>query len=380
MKRARNDKMCTFVRDKYMQMKRKFVLAIDSFKGSLTSEEAEGAVAEALRASLGDVSTVALPMSDGGEGMLGAFTSALGGRIEKVCVHDQMMRRVEAGYGIAPDGTAIVEVAAACGLTLVEPAERNPMRATTYGVGELLAAAVARGCRNFIVGLGGSGTSDAGIGMLRALTDRLAPSGGTIDDALRGVLGRCRFTLASDVDNPLCGPEGAAMVFARQKGATPEMLPQLEDRALRFVRMSARHFGFDRSSCPGAGAAGGLGYAFMQYLDAGVRPGADLLLDVCGFDDALDGASCVITGEGHADSQTLMGKLPLRVMLRARRKGVPVWLLAGRVSDAGRLLDAGFDRVVCVTPDGMDTAEAMKKDVALRNIYSAVVKAGIVSS
>ena len=355
-------------------MKRKYVIAIDSFKGCLTSKEAGEAVAEAARQTEKDAETAVFNVTDGGEGMLRAFTEALGGSVERAYVHDQLMRRVWAEYGVAPDGTAIIETAQACGLTLIKEEERNPMRATTYGVGELVAAAVSRGCRKFIIGLGGSGTSDAGIGMLRALTDRLAPRGGTVDDALGGALGQCSFTLACDVDNPLCGANGAAMVFARQKGATPEMLPMLENRALRFARASAQHFGFDRSSSPGAGAAGGLGYAFMQYLDAKMRPGADLLLDLCGFDGALSDAACVITGEGHADRQTLMGKLPVRVMLRAKAKGVPAWLLAGSVDDRDEQLKAGFARVESITPDGMELAEAVKKDVALANLRSATVE------
>ena len=355
-------------------MKRKYIIAVDSFKGCLTSEEAEAAVADALRHGGGDVETACMPMSDGGEGMLEAFTAAVGGSMEKACVHDQMMRRRTASYGIAPDGTAVIETAEACGLTLVAEEERNPVRATTYGVGELVVAAVRRGCRKFIIGLGGSGTSDAGIGMLRALTDKLAPRGGTIDDALKGELGQCRFTLACDVDNPLLGADGAAAVFARQKGATAEMLPQLERRAERFARASALHFGFDRSALPGAGAAGGLGYAFMQYLAAETRPGADLLLDLCGFDGMLAGATAVITGEGRADRQTLMGKLPLRVMRRAKRHGVPTWLLAGSVTNRRSLIDAGFALAESITPGDMSLDEAMKKDVAKRNLYSAIVR------
>ena len=352
--------------------KRKFVVAMDSFKGCLTSAEAAQAVAKALKEADAEAETVCITVSDGGEGMLEAFTNAVGGSVEEAYVHDLMMRRAWARYGIAPDGTAIIETAQACGLTLVAEEERNPMRATTYGVGELVAAAVKRGSRKFIVGLGGSGTSDAGIGMLRALTDRLAPRGGTIDDALAGVLGQCSFTLACDVENPLLGKDGAAAVFATQKGATPEMLPMLERRAERFARASSAHFGFDRSHRPGAGAAGGLGYAFMQYLGAEMRPGADLLLDICGFDALLDGATCVITGEGHADRQTLMGKLPQRIMMRARRKGVTTWLLAGRTEDKGKLLDAGFSKVESITPEGTELAEAMKKEVAERNVYLGV--------
>lgn len=353
-------------------MKKRFVIAIDSFKGCLTSAEAAETAAAALHECADDVETVCLPMSDGGEGMLEAFTAALGGSVTGTYVHDPMMRRRWAEYGVTPCGTAVIETAKACGLTLMADGERNPLRATTYGVGELVAAAMKRGCRKFIIGLGGSGTSDAGIGMLRALTDKLAPRGGTIDDALKGGLGQCRFTLACDVDNPLLGADGAAAVFARQKGATAEMLPQLERRAERFARASALHFGFDRAALPGAGAAGGLGYAFMQYLAAETRPGADLLLDLCGFDGMLAGATAVITGEGRADRQTLMGKLPLRVMRRAKRHGVPTWLLAGRIDDKDELKEAGFDKVISITPEGMNIAEAMKKDVAGKNIRAAI--------
>ena len=356
-------------------MTSKYIIAMDSLKGCLSSKEAGQAVAEAMTQADTDARATVFTVSDGGEGMLEAFTEAIGGSIERAYVHDSLMRRVWAEYGITPGGTAVIETARACGLTLIDAGERNPLRATTYGVGELVAAAIGRGCRKFIIGLGGSGTSDAGIGMLRALTDRLAPRGGTIDDALRGKLGRCSFTLACDVDNPLCGADGATMVFARQKGATPEMLPLLEKRAERFARASAAHFGFDRSTLPGAGAAGGLGYAFMQYMGAETRPGADLLLDLCGFDDALRGATCVITGEGHADRQTLMGKLPMRVMARTKAKGVPTWLLAGRVDDKESLLEAGFAKAESITPDGMTLAEAMRKDVALRNLRSSAIKA-----
>lgn len=353
---------------------RKYVLAIDSFKGCMTSAEAETAVAEAIGKAAGDSETVCIPVSDGGEGMLEAFTTALGGHTVSTAVHDPLMRRIEAAYGITADGTAVIETAKACGLTLMSGEELNPMRADTYGVGELVAAAVMRGCRRFIIGLGGSGTSDAGIGMMRALTDRLAPRGGTIDDALSGVLGQCRFTLACDVDNPLYGDKGAAAVFGPQKGATSDVIARLDRRAMRFARMSAVHCGHDCSCAAGAGAAGGLGYAFMQFLGADRRNGADLMLDISGFDKTLEGACCVITGEGHADRQTLMGKLPLHVMRRAADIGVPTWLLAGRADDADSLIRAGFARVTAITPEGADIAEAMKKDVAIRNIMAAVTK------
>lgn len=343
----------------------KYVLAIDSFKGCLSSVEAEAVVGDVLQAQ--GAAFAAFPMSDGGEGMLEAFTEALRGKVEEAHVHDPLMRPIVAHYGTAPDGTAIIETSEACGLTLMTEEERNPMVATTYGVGELLAHAIRRGARRFIIGLGGSGTSDAGIGMLRALTDTFA-KGGTIDDALAGALKDCRFTLASDVRNPLCGDNGAARVFGRQKGATEEMMAALDAKARRFADLSARHFGFDRSQVAGAGAAGGLGYAFLQYLDASAQSGADLLLDLTGFDSAIADADIVITGEGRADRQTLMGKLPERILQRAKKHAVPVWLLAGQVSDKDRLLDAGFARVESITPEGMTVQEAMKPEVARENI------------
>ena len=343
----------------------KTILAIDSFKGCMSSSEVEETIAGVLDKN--GVETLCLPMSDGGEGMLQAFTSAMSGTLEPVYIHDQMMRRVDAKYGVMPDGTAIIEVAQACGLTLVKEEERNPMRSTTYGVGELLSRAIKRGCRNFIIGLGGTGTSDAGIGMIRALVDIFA-RGKSFDEALKTELGECRFTLASDVDNPLCGKNGAAHVYAPQKGATPEMVEQLDRRARLFAEKSALHFGFDKSNEPGAGAAGGLGYAFMQYLGAEMKSGADLLLDLTDFNDKIKDADLIMTGEGSADRQTLMGKLPQRILMRGKQLGVPVGLVAGRVEDREELLSAGFSFVESITPEGMPLEEAIKKEVAFSNL------------
>lgn len=342
----------------------KIVIAIDSFKGCMTSEEVERCFSQALAGKGAD--TVSIPVSDGGEGMLDAFMAALGGKSVETAVHDPMMRHVSARYGITPDGTAVIETSQACGLGLIAPSERNPLTATTYGVGEMVGDAFRSGCRKFIIGLGGSGTSDAGIGMLTSLAGQFA-DGGLIQN-LPGALSDCTFILASDVRNPLYGPDGAAYVFAPQKGAGPEMMAELDRRAMEFASWSAEHLGHDESLRPGAGAAGGLGYAFMQYLGAVAESGADLLLEMAGFDDALEGAAAVITGEGHADRQTLMGKLPERILRKASCHGVPVWLIAGRVSDRQLLLDAGFERADSITPEWMDTNEAIKPDTARENI------------
>ena len=344
----------------------KIVLAIDSFKGCLTSVEANQAAAEGIRAARPDAEVVQVAVSDGGEGFLEAFHAAIGGEMVIIGVRDPLMRRISARYLLKGD-TAVIEMAQACGLTLLSADERNPLLATSYGVGQLVADAVRRGARHIIVGLGGSATSDAGIGMIRALIDAFAPHG-TWDDvqALRPV----RFTIASDVQNPLCGANGAAHVFAPQKGATPEMVSRLDARARRFAEVSARHFGYDRSQQPGAGAAGGLGYAFLQYLDADCQPGIRLLLDALHFRELISDATLIVTGEGSADRQTLMGKLPMGILQQSH--GIPVALIAGRISDCDRLLRAGFAKVKCINPAGLPQEVAMQSSIACRNIAETV--------
>lgn len=343
----------------------KIVIATDSFKECMSSQEIGDTLSKAL-ASKGH-SSIVMPLSDGGDGMLDAFTKALGGHREKVRVHDPLMRLVDAEYGMTDDGTAIIETAQACGLSLLTTEERNPIRATTFGVGELVAHAILNSCKKFIVGLGGSGTSDAGIGMIRGLTERLG-RGKMFDQIFNERICGCQFTLACDVTNPLYGSNGAASVFGPQKGATTEMIDILDTRARRFAETSARHFGYDKSREQGAGAAGGLGYAFMQYLKAETQPGANLLLNLINFKEIIRDSDLVITGEGKADKQTLMGKLPMRVMDIALGQKVPVWLIAGRVEDKEQLKKAGFAKVIQISPEGMDTIEAMQKDITQKNL------------
>jgi glycerate kinase len=228
---------------------KKIVVAIDSFKGCLTSAEANQAACEGILDRMPEAKVVQVPVSDGGEGWLEAFYAAMGGEIVEVNVKDPLMRPIVAQYLIQGD-TAVIEIAKASGLTLLSSEERNPMVATSYGTGQLVVDAIRRGCKHIIVGLGGSATSDCGIGMLEA-----------IDNAdYKDV----RFTIATDVTNPLCGENGAAYVFGPQKGATPEMVEALDARAKRFAEASAKHLGCDCQNMPGAGAAGGLGYAFLQ--------------------------------------------------------------------------------------------------------------------
>lgn len=344
----------------------KIVVAIDSFKGCLSSEEANREAAEGIGSVLPSAEVMQIPVSDGGEGFMDAFRAAIGGEVVEVTVRDPLMRPVTARY-LMQGSQAVIEIAQASGLTLLSEEERNPMVATSYGTGQMVADAVRRGASCVIVGLGGSATSDAGIGMLRALIDAFARHG-SWDDI--GCLKDVRFTIASDIRNPLCGSNGAAHVFAPQKGATPEMITALDERARKFAEVSARHFGYDRSGMEGAGAAGGLGYAFLQYLNADCKPGIQLLLDTIGFSQTVKDADLVITGEGSADRQTLMGKLPVGILKQAGE--TPVCLIAGKVSDKELLLQAGFTHAECINPPGTPLEEALLKDVARRNIAATI--------
>ena len=374
---------------------KKIIIACDSYKGCLSSREVNEMIASGVKEWNVDAASpeiITLEMSDGGEGMLDAFLSAMKGERVRIHAHDALMRWIEAEYGIVDD-TAIIEIAQTAGLALIEPEQRNPMKATSWGVGEMIMNAYRRGVRHFIVGLGGSATSDCGIGMLKAM-----------GDDWKKIRRECSFVLASDVTNPLYGENGAAHVFAPQKGADAKMVQMLDARARKFAEVSSRHFGYDRSEAPGAGAAGGLGYAFLQYFNAEARPGAELLLDEIGFDALILDADLVITGEGHSDKQTLMGKLPQRILehvLKCRESDKShvacsqfaedckssessessespdssfplVWLVSGGVSDRLAMQNAGFDRVIQVTPDNMPLEEAMKPDVARNNILKVI--------
>ena len=330
--------------------------------------EANHAATEGILLEMPTADVVQVPVSDGGEGWLDALQAALGGDIVEVGVRDPLLRPITASY-LIKGSTAVIEIANASGLTLLAPEERNPMVATSYGTGQLIVDAVRRGCQHIIVGLGGSATSDCGIGMLRAIIDNYAKHGSWDDvTALRDV----RFTIATDVTNPLCGENGAAHIFAPQKGATHDNVLTLDARARHFAEVSARHMGYDRQNLPGAGVAGGLGYAFLQYMDADCRSGIDFLLDAVHFDMLLENASLVITGEGSADRQTLMGKLPYGILQRASAHRVPVYLIAGRVADRHALLKAGFSTVECINPPGFPLSEAMQPETAKQHICKTV--------
>ncbi len=337
------------------------VCAPDSFKGSLSAVEAARAMADGVRDADPRAVCREVPMADGGEGFVDVIVAALGARRLTVAIRDHAGAPANADVALA-DGTAYLDVASAVGLTLVADEGRDIMTAASQGVGRLVLAALDAGARRLVIGLGGSGTNDAGAGMLdtlgvRLLDDegaRVAPSPAglasvaTVDaTGLDPRLAAVEVVLASDVTNPLAGPDGASRVFGPQKGAGPVQV-ELLDRALdRFARICARATGADHAGDPGAGAAGGLGYAFLEFLGARMRPGVDVVADALGLREQIRGADLVLTGEGSVDAQTLGGKTPMGVARIARDEGVPVVVVAGAVKDdADVLLDHGVTALV----------------------------------
>lgn len=349
------------------------LVALDSFKGCITSAEANAAAKKGIEKVNPQAEVHTFTVSDGGEGWTAAFHNAIGGTIRTINAHDALMRPIKASYLVAGD-TVVIEVAATVGLALLKDTELRPTLATSYGVGEMLVDARIQGCKRFIIGLGGTATSDCGIGMLKALVHKFhvfRPQVQQIDDVLP-FFKYCSFTLGSDVINTLCGKLGMAAVFAPQKGATEKEVELLDRRAAQFAAFSARHFGYDKSNEPGAGAAGGLGYAFLQYFHAEMKPGADLLFRALDFEDQVKKADLVITGEGASDRQTLMGKLPSRILAIAKKYNVPVALLAGRVSDEEVLRRGGFQLIHSINPPELSTEECLKPETAKKNLESTV--------
>ena len=283
----------------------KIVIAPDSFKECLSAREVARALADAVHARFPSAEVLQIPLADGGEGTLDVLAAAWGASLIPVTVHDPMGRPVRALWGRAGD-TAVIEVAQACGIQLVKPEARNPFRANTRGVGELLLAAGERGCRRFVVGLGGTVTCDGGRGMLSV-------------PGVRELLRESEVELLCDVQVPLTGPTGAIRLFGPQKGASPADVEVLEADMLQWADRMQAETGVAVKDRPGAGAAGGLGAAFMAYSHPAVYPGIQRVLDLCHFDQALAGASLVLTGEGRSDRQTLQGKVPLGVLTRFRR-------------------------------------------------------------
>ncbi len=345
----------------------KIVIAIDSFKGSLTSAQANEAVETAIANVCPEADITTIPVSDGGEGWIDAFVDAKGGKISFVHAHDPLMRKRTARF-LKYGDKAIIESAEVIGLNRIDESERNPLKTSSYGLGEIMANAVLQGCTELLVGVGGTATCDCGIGMLRAIDQIM---NGINEEQRESLPQNVRITVANDVTNPLYGSNGAAEVFAPQKGADRHMVKILDRRARLFAAHNARLMGYDCSMNLGAGAAGGIGYACMQFLDAKMKPGADILLNECQFHQIINDADIVITGEGRADAQTLMGKLPYRILQQAKAQNIPVMLFAGQVEDKNGLLDAGFEEVVNINQDDTPLHVAMKPDYAISQLQTA---------
>lgn len=359
------------------------VVAIDSFKDSLSSLQAGEAVREAILRFDPVAAVDVRPLADGGEGTVEALCTGLGGHMVEVTVTGPLGDPVTARYGILPDGvTAVVEMSAAAGIMLVPPARRDPLITTTFGVGELLRDAMARGCRQFLVGIGGSATNDGGVGMLQALGFTFADADGApiprgaaglaklcriSDRDVLPALRECRFRVACDVANPLCGENGCSAVFGPQKGATPTTVAQMDKWLVQYAALAAEVNPAADPTHPGVGAAGGLGFAFLTFTNAVLESGVQIVLEETHLEDYIRQADIVVTGEGRLDGQTVMGKAPIGVAGLAKKYGKRVIAFSGCVTDdAVRCNDHGIDaffpilRTVCTLEEALDPARAAR--------------------
>lgn len=365
---------------------RKIVIASDSFKGSLSSLEVAEAASTGIHACMPGCDVVKVAVADGGEGTVDAVVAAMHGAHRTVMAADPLGRSIKAYYGIINDGDtrmAIIEMAAASGLPLLKKEERNPWLTSTFGTGQMIRDALTQGCRKMLIGIGGSATNDGGMGMMRALGVRFLDDNGNelagcgsdlchvseIDTSQMMPEAReTVFIIACDVDTPFCGPHGAAPVFAPQKGADSELVEKLNEGMSSFAKIIASTTGVDIANLPGSGAAGGLGGAFKAFLNGQLTSGADMVLDAIRFDELIEGADLVITGEGRIDYQSVKGKTPIGALRHARSKGIPVIAICGTVVPCHELDDADFSAIHPVTPMGMSMEEAMRKEVAAQNV------------
>lgn len=370
----------------------KAVIAIDSFKGSLSTLEAGTAAAEGIKKAIPDAVTEVFPLADGGEGTVFALTCNTPELVQKVTVTGPENTPVNACYGIINNGkTAVIEIAAAAGITYVPESRRDPLVTTTYGVGEIISDAIKKGCRDFIIGLGGSATNDGGIGMLSALGFEFLDSKNSpcihgakslsdiktinVNGALLD-LKNCTFRIASDVKNTLCGEFGCSAVFGPQKGATPDTVALMDGWLCTYANVISKTLGKDCRDLEGAGAAGGLGFAFIAFLNATVTPGAELVLSTLDIENSIKNCDVVVTGEGRLDSQTCMGKAPAGVAAIAKKYSKPVIAFSGCVSDdAGVCNNHGIDAFFSILKRPCSLAEAMDKTIAYKNLSDTVQQA-----
>ncbi|MBQ2404271.1 MAG: glycerate kinase [Lachnospiraceae bacterium] len=370
----------------------KVTIAIDSLKGSLSSLEAGHAIEAGIKNVYPDAEVFVRPLADGGEGTVEALTIGMGGELETITVTGPHGRPVSCQYGIIKEtNTAIMEMATAAGITLVSGEERNPLKTTTYGVGEMILDAIRKGCRRFIVGIGGSATNDGGIGMLQALGyDFLDADGQPIPHCGAGLellasisadhvipeLAECSFKIACDVTNPLCGPMGASAIYGPQKGATPEIVRTMDGWLANYAKLATSVNPNADAEFPGTGAAGGLGFAFSVFTNAVLESGISIVLEETKLEDYVKDADIVITGEGRLDAQTVMGKAPSGVANIAKKYGKTVLAFAGAVTeDAIRCNEHGIDAFFPILRGVVSLDEAMNPEHARKNMTAAVEQA-----
>lgn len=378
----------------------KILIAIDSFKGSLSSKEAGKAIKTGILRVISDAEVLISPLADGGEGTVETLVEALGGSLETVRVKGPLFQEVEAHYGILSDSQyspkdgklAVMEMSQASGITLVSPEERNPLKTSSYGVGEMILDAYHKGCRRFLIGIGGSATNDGGIGMLSALGFRFTKENGEeirpcgeglkdlarIENAsvpeglLQGLL-HCSFQIACDVENPLYGENGASLVYGFQKGGNKELLSQMDLWMKRYSELVKEYNPAANPEAPGSGAAGGLGFAFCSFLQGALKSGVSLILEETGLSERMQGADLVITGEGRLDEQSAMGKAPIGVAKLAKAQGIPVLAFAGAVTVGAKACNqAGIDAYFPILREITTLEDAMNKENARRNLEDTV--------
>ena len=365
------------------------VVAVDSFKGSLSSAEAGEAVKKGIMKACPQADVYVSPLADGGEGTVDALVSGMGGSIKHLEATGPLGNKISTYYGILPQKqTAVIEMASVAGLPLVPTDKRNPLYTTTYGVGEIILDAIRSGCRHFIVGIGGSATNDGGIGMLQALGfDMLDENGAAIPFGAIGLkslasiddvhvlpeLKECHFRIACDVKNPLCGQDGCSAVFAPQKGASAAEIVQMDEWLERYAKIAQAKYPRANPQTPGCGAAGGLGFAFCTFMDAALESGIDIVLDEINLEGHIAKADLVITGEGRLDRQTVMGKAPIGVARIAQRYNKPVIAFAGCVTREARVCNEhGIDAFFPILREPVTVQEAMETVTARRNMADTV--------
>lgn len=363
------------------------VIAIDSFKGSLSSARSGEAVKEAVLKLDSNAEVFCYPLADGGEGTVDALASGFDGDVVELAVTGPLMTPVCTKYCILPnDRTAVIEIASAAGITLVSKEKRDPLVTTTYGVGEMIRDAIDRGCRNFIVGIGGSATNDGGAGMLSALGfEFLDENGEKIPSGARGLeylstistekvipeLKECTFNIACDVSNPLCGASGCSAIFAPQKGALPEEIEKMDKWLSNYAKISAGISPKADADHPGAGAAGGLGFAFLTFMNSTLKAGVDIILEAIGLEENIKNADIVVTGEGKLDSQTVMGKAPIGVARLAKKYGKKVIAFSGCAADDAEVCNEfGIDAFFPIARGAMTLEEALNEDNAYKNLVN----------